>query len=507
MEKTGFAKLQRFCALAKDDRFDYAWMDTCCIDKTSSAELSEAINSMYRWYQMSAVCYAYLEDVHNGDDPTKEESKFRQSRWFTRGWTLQELIAPPCIYFCSANWEILGTKLEGGRTHGDLNRRKRLPILLVPDLRKLLSTITGINLGILENRMMLQGCSAATRMSWVAFRQTTRPEDIAYCLMGIFDVNMPLLYGEGENKAFNRLQEEILRVTNDDTFLMHKCPESDCYHIYHPPLASSPKGFQGLGAVEMGEKGPLFHGRNIPSQMTPNGLRVQLPICPCEVGIHGLPQRDRAYIAILDCSIPGSYLDRGVIVLEKLRSGAFARHPNSEMARLEFEKQEVVLRIKGLTIYKGMKTTSLKKIRLWISTELFLATSIEIKNMRLETIHISTYTTDDLFRELFKKHHISLTFHEIEQPPGCNVVLHENIPTKSGNRFFLGKQVKLCFFIDETNGDAFIVILGAHKIVHGRGRGQSVPYCKISMKEPDQKLQDILLQECREMMYPDEDPD
>jgi len=368
-----FAKLQRFCALAKDHQLDYAWMDTCCIDKTSSAELSEAINSMYRWYQMSAVCYAYLEDVHDGDDPTKEESDFRQSRWFSRGWTLQELIAPSCIYFCSANWKILGSKLESDQTHEDVYRRRQLPILIVPDFRNLLSTITGISLGVLYNRRKLKDCSVAKRMSWAASRQTTRPEDIAYCLMGIFDVNMPLIYGEGEKKAFNRLQEEILRVIEDDTLLMHICPESNCYHAYHPPLASSPKGFRGLGAVEMGDKGPLFHGRNIPPQMMPNGLRVQLPICTCEFEDGPLQQRQNAYIAILDCSIPGSYLDRGVIVLSKLRNGAFARHANSVIARLEFEKQEVVLGTKDLTtIKKGMKMTFLKKIQLWIRVRMIL---------------------------------------------------------------------------------------------------------------------------------------
>ena len=136
-----------------------------------------------------------------------------------------------------------------------------------------------------------------------------------------------------------------------------------------------------------------------------------------------------------------------------------------------------------------------------------LATSIQIKNMRLETIYISDHTTVDIFKTLSDKYHMNLMFHEIEQPPGCNIVLQEDIPTRPSNRLFSSKQVKLCFFIDETNGDAFIVILGAHKIVHGRGGDQSVPYCKISMREPGQKLQEILLQECREMMYPDEDPD
>jgi hypothetical protein len=312
----GFAKLRRFCALAKEHQFTYVWMDTCCIDKTSSAELSEAINSMYRWYEMSDVCYAYLEDVHDDDNPTEEESSFRKSRWFTRGWTLQELIAPSCIYFYSANWKVLGSKICRGKHH--------LP-LVTPNLRKLLSTITGIKPVVLKTSLDLPGCSVAQRMSWAAFRQTTRPEDIAYCLMGLFNVNMPLLYGEGEEKAFRRLQEEILKVTDDDTLLMHICPSTGCPHVFHPILAHSPKGFRGLGEIERGERGPLFKGRNIVSCMTPNGLQVELPICPCKyVRCQRMAGGVDAYIVILDCRVPGSFLNRGVLVLTKLSNGIFA---------------------------------------------------------------------------------------------------------------------------------------------------------------------------------------
>jgi hypothetical protein len=353
--KTGYAKLRRFCALAKEHRFAYAWMDTCCIDKTSSAELSEAINSMYRWYEMSDVCYAYLEDVHDHDNPTEEESSFRKSRWFTRGWTLQELIAPSRIYFYSANWKIIGSKL--GRCQSQKLGRKVLQLPGAPDLCELLSTITGIWPGVLTTSLKLQKCSVAQRMSWAASRQTTRPEDIAYCLMGLFDVNMPLLYGEGEGKAFTRLQEEILKVTEDDTLLMHICPKTRCKHFSHPILAQSPKGFRGLGEIEKGEKGRLFKGRSIVSRMTPNGLQVELPICPCK---HMISPRTGvsidAYIAILDCRIPGSHLNRGVLVLGKLSNGTFARYANSLVAQLEFEKQEVVLKTEDLiATTKGTK--------------------------------------------------------------------------------------------------------------------------------------------------------
>lgn len=97
--KTGYSKITNFCGQARTAGLEYCWVDTCCIDKTSSTELSEAINSMYRWYRDALVCYAYLADVTANESPGNEDSSFRKSRWFTRGWTLQELIAPASVVF------------------------------------------------------------------------------------------------------------------------------------------------------------------------------------------------------------------------------------------------------------------------------------------------------------------------------------------------------------------------------------------------------------------------
>ncbi|KAM0419079.1 hypothetical protein ACHAPT_012018 [Fusarium lateritium] len=178
----GYAKIQYCRDQAKKDGLKWVWVDTCCIDKTSSAELSEAINSMFRWYKNAAVCYAYLSDV---DDLTQSMPK---SRWFTRGWTLQELLAPDLLVFYSAEWQHLGTKSQ---------------------LSRLLVSIT-----LIEEEYLLgkdpQLASVAKRMSWASRRNTLRVEDMAYCLLGIFDINVPLIYGEGK-KAFQRLQGEILR--------------------------------------------------------------------------------------------------------------------------------------------------------------------------------------------------------------------------------------------------------------------------------------------------------
>ncbi|RPD55153.1 HET-domain-containing protein [Lentinus tigrinus ALCF2SS1-6] len=204
------AKIQRFCELAEARGHKWGWADTCCIEKSSSSDLSEAINSMYRYYSMAEVCYAYLCDVPTGnllDGPIPSSRKlstqeaFARSRWHKRGWTLQELIAPDVVVFVSQDWIILGAKA---------------------DFPTLLYNITGIPHGVLTLVQEPGELGIAHRMSWAANRETTRPEDEAYCLMGIFDVNMPTLYGEGR-RAFRRLQEEIMKKSVDTSlFAWHK---------------------------------------------------------------------------------------------------------------------------------------------------------------------------------------------------------------------------------------------------------------------------------------------
>ena len=185
-EDDSYAKLRNVCALAAADGIDYVWIDTCCIDKTSSAELSEAINSMYRWYRESVICYAYLADVHVPDQD------FAKSEWFERGWTLQELIAPSDVVFLDGNWTQIGTKAT---------------------MHQGISKVTGIPPAVLITGD-LSHASAAQKMSWAAKRKTSVTEDRAYCLMGLFGVHMPMIYGEGE-RAFIRLQEEILKTADD----------------------------------------------------------------------------------------------------------------------------------------------------------------------------------------------------------------------------------------------------------------------------------------------------
>ena len=190
----GWTKLNSFCSLVRQDGWEWAWMDTCCIDRSSSAELSEAINSMYQWYEQAKVCIAYLADISIMKDETGiERKRFWESEWFKRGWTLQELLASSEVVFYDRSWKAIGTKTR---------------------LKAYVSRATHISI---HHLFMPSEASVAAKMSWASHRQTSRPEDIAYSLLGLFDVNMPLLYGEGEYKAFQRLQYEIVRSRRDES--------------------------------------------------------------------------------------------------------------------------------------------------------------------------------------------------------------------------------------------------------------------------------------------------
>jgi len=188
--KSGYKKLQ-FCGQqAARDGLQYFWVDTCCINKSRDSELSEAINSMFRWYHKAAICYVYLADVWTKDqiDPSLKPwaAAFGNSRWFTRGWTLQELIAPPLVEFFSLNGNCLGDK-------------KSLEV----ELHK----ITGIPVLALQGRP-LSDFSFDERVLWAQKRNTKREEDLAYSLLGIFDISIPVIYGEGKENAFRRLNRE-----------------------------------------------------------------------------------------------------------------------------------------------------------------------------------------------------------------------------------------------------------------------------------------------------------
>ena len=248
--KKGYHKIRNTLKRAKTDKISFIWIDTCCIDKTSSAELSEAINSMYRWYKRSHVCYSYLEDVVFSKNAEQEGSQFRNSKWFTRGWTLQELIAPRNIRFFSSNWTCLGSR---------------------DSLVAACSKASGIPEYLLLNPGTTGSYSIAQRMSWASKRKTTRAEDVAYSLLGLFNVNMPTLYGEGRHKAFQRLQEELIKTYDDDSIFAFK--EHDWRFV---GFASSPASFADSGNIIVVDS----VWAEEPHTVTNRGIRMQLRILP-----------------------------------------------------------------------------------------------------------------------------------------------------------------------------------------------------------------------------------
>ncbi|KAH5552913.1 hypothetical protein HBI25_177950 [Parastagonospora nodorum] len=190
----------RFCAQqAERDGLEHFWVDTCCIDKSNSQELQEAINSMFSWYQNAKKCYVYLSDVeYNTPDAESESSPrwkpaFRKSKWFNRGWTLQELLAPASVVFYSKEGDLLGDKQS---------------------LKDTIHEITGIPIEALQGSP-LTDFSVAERFSWTEYRETTREEDAAYCLLGIFGICMTLRYTEGKDRAITRLRQKVQRPIKD----------------------------------------------------------------------------------------------------------------------------------------------------------------------------------------------------------------------------------------------------------------------------------------------------
>jgi hypothetical protein len=262
---------------------------------------------MYAWYEKAAVCYAYLDDVAsvpvdprtngteaNHDYDIEPEGRFnihtfRASKWFTRGWTLQELLAPSFVKFFGTGWEYLGSK---------------------ESLSAPISDITTIPQSIIDKKGRRTGreSSVGQKMSWAAGRETTRIEDKAYCLLGIFNVNMPLLYGEG-TKAFIRLQEEILKDSADHSILAWN-PTSGLHGV----LAVSPDQFQNCGQII---PCPSNAETPRPYSMTNIGLNIQLPLLHAAEG---------GSIGLLDCHFEDDFSGRlGIRLRETSTPSVFCR--------------------------------------------------------------------------------------------------------------------------------------------------------------------------------------
>ncbi|KAG8526418.1 uncharacterized protein KY384_000011 [Bacidia gigantensis] len=277
----GYGKIKASCAIAAEQHLKWMWIDTCCIDKKSSAELSEAINSMYKWYRDARVCYAYLVDVSlppskdagNGlDEIPGLEAAFIASRWFRRGWTLQELLAPKVVVFYDQAWKSIGARHE---------------------LQSSVTKATGISEVQFDHAL---SASIAQKFSWASRRQTQRIEDMAYCLLGLFNVSMPLLYGEGD-RAFRRLQEEILKVTYDESIFAWEPPVPNACGL----LAAGPAAFANSANI-VSSHHPGYSQQ--PHSLTSLGLSMELHFVDKAHLKKEAPRLSatRLVAAILDCT-------------------------------------------------------------------------------------------------------------------------------------------------------------------------------------------------------------
>jgi hypothetical protein len=308
---------------------------------------------MFKWYQDAALCYVFLADVASDAIQDRGHTQFKKSRWFTRGWTLQELLAPVQVLFYKKDGTYYGSKSE---------------------LQPQISEITGIETAYLDGTE-LANASVAKKMSWAAHRNTSRIEDIAYCLLGIFDVNMPMLYGEGK-KAFRRLQEEIAKQSGDYSLFVWGLPDNTSDLICAEAivlksnlsplmqerykftsgnldvLSSKPlEPLPGLFAdspMEFSNCGRLVSMQHFEDSRTPpiffnDGIRIALPLWsqPLTVTRQGKAPWMGIYLAILGCRFEGIHDAILGIVLQPWQDGKFyARCGSPVLIQLPVEQMD-----------------------------------------------------------------------------------------------------------------------------------------------------------------------
>lgn len=487
--KKGIDKVMRACLRAKDDGFRYIWIDTCCIDKSSSAELSEAINSMFNWYHHSQVCYTYLSDVPGKD--------FTESEWFTRGWTLQELIAPQQVHFFDSQWEKIGDRLSllesivkvtgidrrvlGGRQHhryceGSENRLYGL------------TCRCGMDTSYRAFRLLLSSFSVATRMSWASRRVTKRVEDQAYALLGLFNVNMPLLYGEG-TKAFRRLQEEIIRTSNDQSILASDY--STCFfleamirevrldvmddtpgHLF----PSQPRAFMSGADLER----PSAFSKYLSMTLTNHRLNMDLQVCPCSWQDEERRRPRTGWLGILDCVYSDDHLSRPAILLDRLSS---AEDDQDVFVRILMYHNTMV-RVSPVALLEGNENVESSKggLKVWfnpshismMNIDLLLQAPTQAQGMRTPAIRINSAIGGDDGMT----YRIRASFPELEETPKGHVrdVTFSNIQETGANRCGL-------LAVHDGSSHGFFVAYGflLHEITDPEARDSPRfdPWCRL----------------------------
>ena len=312
-------KTQETCKLAQTSALSHAWIDTICIDQNSSSDKSEAINAMYRYYQNAKICFTHLFDVDghgitltdpNPNQPDTDDMKavrkeFTDARWFKRGWTLQELLAPPQLWFYDKNWNLLGSRDELCNTIADITR---------------------IEPGVLQDAQQMWACSIAKRMSWAAGRETRRSEDKAYSLLGIFGVNMPMIYGEGD-RAFIRLQEEIIKISDDHSLFTWSTSEDQNNSAL---LARSPDAFKGCTNII---REPL-RTDEYPYSVNNRGISMQLNLVCWSTDV---------YIAPINCIRQPTQQQSGTQRKKSLQLGLFLKREkeNDKYIRVAFQGKDI----------------------------------------------------------------------------------------------------------------------------------------------------------------------
>ncbi|KAG5984603.1 hypothetical protein E4U55_004045 [Claviceps digitariae] len=356
--KEGYRKIVTTCQRARRDGCHYAWVDTCCIDKTSSAELTEAINSMFGWYRDSHVCYALLSDL--GAEPASASSiqnQLHRCRWFTRGWCLQELLAPLNLRFFNAQWQEVGTRNSLGKT-----------IARITDIPKAVLVAPQMN--------NLHQLPLARRISWMAKRQTTRVEDRSYALLGILGIHMPMLYGEGD-MAFQRLQEEIIRKYNDlSVFAWTGSPRET---EYMPVLASSPSDFarNAVNARDEDDNDVSAQDEDDSSSKLGDKLRTQFSLTNqgvyfpsvrlyCQNGDENYRYHYLLMLNYRDPSFRGIRDKDWYIILQKVGPGLFVRIHETPDRRQAFRKRSILDPVyESVCLVNRINDTLSRQLSLW----------------------------------------------------------------------------------------------------------------------------------------------